>query len=244
MPHDIFDLTDFTILDTTECGRMLRQMGDGAESMEETAGRIVKNLYDSLIYGQTHDRACSLVRFFKTHSFERLDNNRKAFVLDMLGSDSAPPAMKCLTLLATLGENPDWNSRMTSTRHLAIPLPSEQAVLEIPMLRNLIKQLGVDVSLVVKPDWKLLLDMEQKTYNVFLVQEALGSPYIPAQDGFVIPYKIKSVLGFGGIFPSGDIYVIIMFLKVPVTRETADLFKSISLNVRLAVLPFESRVFG
>jgi hypothetical protein len=86
--------------------------------------------------------------------------------------------------------------------------------------------------------------MGQKTYNVFLVQEALGSPYIPAQQEFVVPYGIKSVMGFGGMLPLLDIFVIIMFLKASISREVADLFKNLSLNVKLAVLPFENVVLA
>jgi hypothetical protein len=243
MTNQTYDLTRFTIRETTQCGKEIRVMNNGAASMEEVAGRIVRFLYDSLIDGQTGMRACSLVRLFKTHNFAQLDDELKRFAVNMLGGEATDPGMKCLTLLGTVGENPEWNSRKTSKGHQAIPLPSEKAVNEIPMMRNLIKQLGISVSQVVKPDPALLMDMEQRTYNVFLVPEARGNPYIPAQEGFVIPYGIKSVLGFGGMLPSGDIFVIIMFIKVPVAKETADLFKNLSLNQKLAILPFEKTVF-
>ena len=111
------------------------------------------------------------------------------------------------------------------------------------MICNLIKQLGLEVSMVVKSDPKLILDMEQKTFNVFHVPEALGSPYIPAQKEFVIPYGIKSVLGFGGLLPSGDIFTTILFLKIPISREFAELFTTLSLNVKIALLPFDNAVF-
>ena len=94
-----------------------------------------------------------------------------------------------------------------------------------------------------KPDTKLLLDTEQRAYNVFYVPNAVGSFYIPAQKEFVIPYGIKSIIGFGGVFPTGDIFAIIMFLKVPVTEWVAGLFKTLALNVKVAVLPFEAIVF-
>ncbi|WP_207706714.1 hypothetical protein [Acetobacterium tundrae] len=64
----------------------------------------------------------------------------------------------------------------------------------------------------MKPDPAFLLDIEQKSYGVFLVPQALGSPYIPAQKEFVVPYQIKSVMGFGGMLPMLDIFVIIIFL--------------------------------
>lgn len=241
---ETYDITSFTIREMTECGKKIRTMNEGVVSMEEVAGRIVKYLYDTMVDGRTGERVCSLVRFFKTHTFEQLDDELKGFAVNMLGKDTVIPVMKCLTLLGTVGENPEWNSRKTSKGHQTIPLPSEEAVNEIPMMLNLIKQLGMSVSHVIKPDPALLMDIEQKTYNVFFVHEAFGSPYIPAQEGFVIPYGIKSVLGFGGVLPLGDIFVIIMFLKIPVSTETSNFFKTLSLNLKLAVLPFEKAVFA
>jgi hypothetical protein len=228
----------------TECGKILRNIGKDAKNMEEVANRIVHYLYNNLIDGESGNRACSLVRFFKTHTYEKLDDELQNFSRSMLGDYFVLPDMKCLTLLATAGENPEWNSRKTSTGHKAIPLPSEQAVHHIPMIRTLIIQLGLSISMVIKPDPKLLLDTEQKTYNVFYVSEAPGCPHIPAQKEFVIPYSIKSVLGFGGVLPSGDIFAVIMFLKVPVSKEIANFFKTLSLNIKIAVLPFENAVFA
>ncbi|MHC1760087.1 MAG: hypothetical protein AB9917_11330 [Negativicutes bacterium] len=219
-------------------------MGVGASSMEVVAGRIVRYLHDTLIDGPTGEPACALIRFFKTQAYEDLNDDLKAFALNMLGGSTPFPGMKCLTLLGTVGENQEWNLRGTSKGHRAIPLPSAEVVHQIPMVRNLIKQLGLSVNSVVNPDAALLLDMEQKTYGVFLVPKALGSPYIPAQEEFVVPYRIKSVMGFGGILPSLNMFVVIMFLRVPIAREIADLFKNLSLNIKLAVLPFENTVFA
>lgn len=237
-----YDLANFTIRDVTECGKFLRRSGEGS-SMEGVAGRIVRYLYDSLIDARTGERACALVRLFKTHDYGDLDRELQDFARKMLGSRPASPKLKCLVLLATAGEKVEWDGRKSSTGHQAIPLPSEQAVSQIPMIKNLVKQLGLNASMVVKPDPKLILDMEQKTYNVFYVPEALGSPLIPAQEGFVIPHGIRSVVGFGGILPSGDIFVVILFLKVAISRDVATFFGTLSLNVKIAILPFDRAVF-
>ncbi len=239
-----YDLANFTIRELTEFGREVRTLGIGASSMEEVAGRIVRYLYDSLIDGQTGERACPLIRFFKTQAYEDLDDGLQAFALRMLGESIPQTGMKCMTLLGTVGENQAWNLRGKSQGHKAIPLPSEEVVHQLPMIRNLIKQLGLSVRSVLKPDPELLLDLEQKTYGVFYVPEALGSAYIPAQKEFVIPYGIRSVLGFGGMLPSLDIFVIIMFLNTPISKETADLFKNLSLSIKLVVLPFDKMVFA
>jgi hypothetical protein len=109
------------------------------------------------------------------------------------------------------------------------------------MVRQLIQQMGLEVNTVLQPDPAVVMDMTQKTYNVFNIPEAIGSKYVPAQDDFVIPFGVRSVLGFGGILPSGNLFVIIMFSKVPVPRQTADMFRSLALSVKVAVLPFDGK---
>jgi hypothetical protein len=62
-------LEDFAFPDMIELGSSLREMSDRAESMEEVANRTVRHLYDCLISKETGQRACVLVRLFKTHLF-------------------------------------------------------------------------------------------------------------------------------------------------------------------------------
>lgn len=239
----MYDITDFTIRQMAECGKCLRTMGKGAATMEEVARQMVRHFYDELVDGDGK-RACSLVRFYKTHPYRMLDARLQGIARKLMGSTPDLPDMKCLVLLATAGEEPEWNIRQRSQDHQAIPLPSEEAISQAPMVHNLILQLGLNVSMLAQPDPSLLLDLAQRTYNVFYVPQALDSPHIPAQDAFVIPYGIESVLGFGGMLPSGEMFAIVMFLKVPVSQEIATLFKPLSLNVKMGILSFEKAVFS
>lgn len=234
----MYDLANFKMSHMIECSAALRQLGAGAQSMEEAANRIVQHLYDHLVDQQTGEKACALVRLYKTHPYGNLDEELREFARTLLGHHPESPEIKCLTLLATAGEKPEWNSRKSSVGHKAIPLPSEQVLTQIPMISRLIQQFGLEISDVVNPDPSLLVELEQKTYNVFYVPEAVGSPFIPAQENFVIPFGIKSVLGFGGILPSGDMFVIIMFSKIHIPRETTELFKTLSLSTKMTLLPF------
>lgn len=239
------DLTRFTLSDMITCSSALRGLGAGATSMEEVANRIVRYLYDDLIDMPSGARACALVRFYKTHPYQGLDPELRGVARALLGDQPVSPSMKCLTLLATAGEQPEWNARRRSVGHKVIPLPSEQIVVQFPMVAQLVKQFGMEISTVLDPDPRLLVDLDQQTYNVFYVAEATGSPYVPVQAEFVIPCGIRSVLGFGGMLPSGDLMAIIMFAKVPIPRETADLFKTLALSTKVAVLPFvNSPVFS
>jgi two-component system NtrC family sensor kinase len=186
-----------------------------------------------------------LVRLFKTHAFGDLDEGLRQSAMKMLGEVSASPSMKCLTLLATAGERLEWNSRAASVGHKAIPLPSERAVENIPMIARLFSQLGVNPGVLLQPDPAFMLKTDQSNFNVFHVPEAQGSPYVPAQKEFVIPCGVKSVLGYGGLLPNGDIFAVILFVKVHVPQETAELFKTLALSTKLILIPFsKDKVFA
>ena len=234
----MFDFATFKMSEMIECGSVIRQLGTGIDSMEEAAGRIVRYLYDHFGDRRTGTRACALVRLYKTCPYGALDDELKPFARSLFGGVEASPETKCLTLLATAGDQPAWNSRKTSVGHKAIPLPSTRVVSQAPMISQLIVQFGLDIADVVKAEATLLLELEQRTFNVFHVEEAAGSPFVPAQQDFVVPFGIKSVLGFGGMLPDGNLIAIIMFSKVRIPREKADMFKTLSLSAKLAVQPF------
>src|SRR5262245_11667939 len=113
----------FSLRDMTDCSAALRKLGDGAETMEAVAEKTVHYLYEN-IEDAGGGRACALVRLFKTHRVSELDPELRDFALKQLGSYPAAPDMKCLVLLGTAGDQPQWNHRDQSTGHRAIPLPS------------------------------------------------------------------------------------------------------------------------
>ncbi len=234
-----YDLADFRLEDMVRCGASLRVLGPDEGHMEPVAGRVVRHLYDNLRDGRDGSKACALVRVYKTHPFDDLDAELQAVARGILGPTPPAPGMKCLTLLASAGDRPEWNDRRASAGHRAIPLVSREQVEEIPMVSQLIRQFGLETGSLLEADPAFLLDAEQRTFNVFHVIQAVGSPYIPAQAGFVIPCEIASVLGFGGIFPSGDLFAVLLFAKVPIPTGTAEFFKTIALNVKATLLPHD-----
>src|SRR5262249_1411580 len=136
------------------------------------------------------------------------------------------------------GDRPGWCNRHTSAGHQAIPLASPEMLVRFPMISQLAHQFGLDGHALLRPDPALLVDLEQRTYNVFHVAEARGSPYLPGQDDFVIPWGIRSVLGFGGVLPGGDLFAVVLFSRVAIPRATANFFKTLALSAKLSVLPF------
>lgn len=235
----MFSLANFTLSELTDNLTRLRKIGLGAANMEEVANRMVRHFYDNFLLKGTMQRSCALVRLFITQPFGKLDTELQQRARQMLGNIEESSSHKCLVLLGTVGDELEWNSRKLSKGHQAIPLPSTQVLTSIPMISQLISQLGVDVNCVLQPTPSMLLAAEQKTYNVFHVADALGSPSIPGQSNFVIPFGIKSVLGFGGLLSSGELFAVILFSRSYIPKETAELFKPCALAAKVALLPYD-----
>lgn len=239
----MYDLSKFTLADMSTLSAELRGLGARATSLEGAATEIVRHLHATLGDGAQRP-GIALARFYKTAPFGTLDAELQQFGRQLMAAHPLTPTTQCLTLLGTHGAQPDWCSRKTSRGHKSIPLPSEKVVSEIPMIAQLVRQLGVAMSDVVSPRRDLVVDSEQTSYNVFHVQEAEGSPYIPAQD-FVRAEGVRSVLGFGGLLPAGGgLFAVILFSRVPIPKETAQMFRTASLSVKMAVLPLLKRVFA
>jgi hypothetical protein len=106
---------------------------------------------------------------------------------------------------------------------------------QAPMVSQLIRQMGLDVAAIVAPTPEILRQMEGKSYGVFHVARAPGSPFIPAQVDFVLRERVQSVVGFGGLLRNGDMLAIIIFSRTPISEETANRFRTLALDVRASL---------
>src|SRR5690349_16324868 len=143
MAHPMYVLSRFSLSDMTRCGIELRRLGAGASSMEEVAQRVVAYLRDELGTGADGTPACALARMFVTLPYAALEPEQQQAAHAVLGGPPPSPSLKCLTLLATTGEEPSWCSRHGSAGHKALPLVSEESIARSPMIAQLIRQLGV-----------------------------------------------------------------------------------------------------
>lgn len=232
---DLYDLTQFTLADMVRCGAALRSLAIDCGSMEEAAQKITRYLYEALKSRASDTRSCVLVRFFRTHRYERLSDELQTAGRSAVSSPVAGD-MKCLVLLGTCGDEPRWNARRESKGHRCIPLQSESVIAQFPMISRLIQQLGVPVSALLRPAPQIIKDFERKSFGVFYVPAAAGSPFVPAQQDFVVPHRVQSVLGFGGIQPDGELFVVIAFARVTIPPSTAEMFRTIALSLKLGML--------
>lgn len=231
----MYDLAAFKMTDKIAIAADLRRIASEVTGVADAAERVVRYFRGALVTPETGEPSCALVRLYLTAPFASLDEDRRAFARDLLGLE--PPAeTRCLTLMATAGDEPEWNSVATSRGHKAIPLASEEMVRALPMIAQLITQLGVGIGAVLEPDPTILVHVREADYNVFYVPVAPGSPYIPAQAEFVDRYGVASVLGFGGLMPSGDLSAVVLFSKRAIPHETARLFKTFALSLKSVLL--------
>ncbi len=236
----MYDLNRLTKENLLNFAVKLRNMDTDAVSMEAMAVSMVSYIYENFVLPDGNP-ACSLVRFFKTHPYGELPEDIQLETKSILNGRTINRDTKCLTLLATMGENPQWNSRKLSVGHQVIPLIDQNTVAKIPMISQLVWQFGLEIENVIKPEPEIIINLGKKNFNVFYIPEAINSPYIPAQTQFVIPYQIKSVLGLGGMLPSGNIFVIILFSKVQIPVDLAYLFKWVAVYARVAATSVENK---
>jgi hypothetical protein len=233
-----YPLSAFGFKEMMECrGRIRQLLTNEPATLSEAAERACEFFFQEFV-DDAGAPAWALARFFKTHPYFDLSPELQAFVRTSVPQAASMPELRCLTLLATRGIEPDWNSPLTSRGHRCIPLTSVEMVQQAPMIAQLITQLGLPIANVVRPSRTALLDQNAAAHNVFYVPAALGSPHIVAQQEFVERYGIESVIGFGGLLASGDLFAMILFSKVPVAPDTAEQFRVLGLNLKIALLPY------
>lgn len=238
------NLWAFGLPERLRCSNGIRNAVEGARSVEEAARGLCDFFYDELVDARG-DRACALVRCYITQPFGHLPTSLQQFATAAAGGQRIPFSTRCLTLLGTKGAEPDWNSRLSSKGHQAIPLLSAEMIDKAPMIAQLIKAFGLKPQDVVTEPGSIIQNLGGKTYGVFFVPDAADSPYIPAQSEFVEPYRIKSVIGCGGALASGELFALVLFTRIPVTAGSADRFRALALDAKAALLRFSAdEIFG
>lgn len=241
------DLEHFGVGQQLRCSSVVRAATQEHRTMESAARALCRTLYQELRASSAAGapRGCVLVRCYKTHPYGALPADLQRFARGMLAVGERPrPSMRCLTLLASAGDEPAWNSRHESRGHRAIPLPSPDLVEKAPMIAQLVRDFGLGLADVVEPTDRIVHDRRGKNYGVFHVEEAADSPLIPAQAEFVRRHRVRSVVGFGGLLASGDLFAVVLFARVRIDADAADRFRGLAIDVKTTFFAFgEEHVF-
>lgn len=225
--------------DAVTVGQQLRRCNARSNREDDAAECVAEYLYDVFRDPVTNSPNCALVRCFQTHPYVDLPEEVQAVARRALSGREPASGLRCLALLGTRGIEAGWNQPETSVNHRVIPLVDAAAVQGMPMVVRLLEQMGLEAADIVGPKTNLLMDASQyRNFGVFHVETALGSEHIPDQQTFIEEYGIRSVVGMGGLLPSGEIFAVLLFARVVISPEVAALFRTLALSVKLAFLPF------
>ncbi len=223
---DQLSLRDLAAL-CTEISGSARDSGTMQEAADSVVG-CLRHVFGTHRHGRSD---IVLARAFQTVRYDALPADLKGYV-DRRAPGTEPPE-RCLVLLGTDGDLPEWRDRRLSVDHRAIPLSSPEAIGAMPMISSLVDELGVSMSTLLGEG----LDVQRvdDDFGVFFVPEARGSREVPAQD-FVREHGVESVVGFGGLLPGGDLFSIILFTRTPTAPDVAHLFRTVAVAAKLALL--------
>jgi PAS domain S-box-containing protein len=222
----VFRLDHFALEDTYRLAAELRDIGTSAATGDEAANLVVSCLFDRLRTTGADAPACKLVRLFRTTPWSALPEAGREALRPRLEREPEPET-RCLVLRASRGVVEEWNDPGASRAHHILPISSAYGA---PMMSALVAQLGLST------DAPFILKTEDRLCNVFHVEQAAGSPFVPDQAEFVQRYGIQSVLGFGGLLTHNELFAVILFCAIPVARETAYLFRLVAPSVGLALV--------
>lgn len=238
----MYDLASFGLTEATLAGIHLRKIGDRVATLEDASQEVARFFCEEFRSDATGDSAFVLARCYQTVPLGELTPELASYARGVFPGQRLDEHTRCLTLLGTFGDRPEWQRRERSRGHRAIPLADENALANLPMVARLTESLGLRAAEVVRPDPAFLRERDREGFNVFYVENASGSPYIPAQDHFVAAFGVCSVIGFGFVMPPDRIFATILFARRQVSSATADLFKTVALNLKLGMLRFAAEL--
>ncbi|TAH21783.1 MAG: histidine kinase [Oscillatoriales cyanobacterium] len=209
--------------------------------MQDSSQKIVDYIYEHFYDSETGQNSCALVRLFKTHPYGALEDSLQASARCLMTPTIPVADMKCWTLLAAAGKETHSNYSLVN-KNIVIPLVNQEFVAEMPGISEMILRFGLDIPTVLGMDREKMLESEHKLLNAFYISNAKDSPFIGEQDSLIIPYGVKSVLGIGGLLPSGSLFVVMIFLKIQISQNMAEMLKNLALAIKTSLLPFDDEV--
>lgn len=185
------------------------QNRDIYSSFEAAAQGAALNLFT--LFQTNNEPLFALARIFRT--FHRRD------LPTALASQANPKINRWLLLMGTYGLEAHWRERHHSQQHFILPLEGDIS----PMFKAAFGGIQIQVGDILPERQR-----GQALTEMFYVENAENHPVISAQKEFVQPYGIRSVIGLGTTFLSGESFLAIFFSRQPINPEQARYFSEIS----------------
>lgn len=223
-------LQDCTPREMTERGQTLFHTYRGQlNSFEQAAQVVVRTLYNDICQPNGNP-LFALLRVFRFSLYKELHREHQA-VAD-------PGITHWLTLMATIGEEQDWCDRRLSRNHQVIPADKPPT----PMFDIAFKEIGLRFGGEAHVPMNFREDEDGGFMRYFFEEQAHGSPNIPDQADFVVPYQIQSVVGTGSVFANENAYILIGFTHAPIDETQARKFARLNPFIATLFAYHEARV--
>ncbi|HEY0485804.1 MAG TPA: GAF domain-containing SpoIIE family protein phosphatase [Mycobacteriales bacterium] len=214
----------------------VRQAAAGAAVMEDAATRIVR--YLRRVFCTTEGRpAFVLAQLYNTAPWEDLPADLAAAVHPVGSPGPEPAGTRSLVLLASDGAPPEWRDRRRAPAHHPVLLAGAETVRDTPRVAALVRELGIDAGTFVHGPGADAADQTGSAFGVFHLEDARYTGLVP-DGGFVARHGIGSVVGFGGILPTGNVFSVVLYSRVPIGTAAAEMLRTIGVSVKLALLPY------
>jgi hypothetical protein len=217
-------------------------------SFQQASQKFIDILYEEL------SSSAVLFRVFATVDFERLPEKERDFVLDLARAreflSEVQAKTPVVTLLGSRGKRPQWNHRLRSERHLAIPLTSASFIKTIPMVSRLMGDMGTGLEWVQKQERNMILTSMGRMARVLYVEDALetrtgdGFDVIPDRS-FVTENGVRTVLGLGGAYLNGTIVAVVLFTSERVPQDRVEKLMPVMHGFKIATMKavMKGRIF-
>jgi hypothetical protein len=183
--------------------------------------------------GQIYERfsdSIALARLYCTIPYQDLSATNRRFVDQLAESKhiSVTAQTPVLSLLGTRGSAADWNDRRNSKGHVGIPLASASFVESIPMVAQLLKEIGFELNWlnaessaagVTRSDFSGLFHVPDARTAVDDRQRKV----IPAQD-FVEQNGVRTVFSVASSYKNNTFFALIVFTREELPKAAAERF--------------------
>lgn len=230
--RETVSLTALSLVDVVRCIARVREQAASAVSLEEFAQGLMECCQQTFRLPHTSDPEIVLGRCFVTRPFRELSDEVQDWLQQGEDRISDPSTGHCLSLVGSAGLVAGWNEPTVSSRYRAIPIDSDRFAIRFPMFAEIFRQIGIPID---KPRLGegMNIGSAGTGCNVFSVPVALGSPYVPAQNDFVRPFGVRSVVGFGGWYGDGRYFLVVLFSRVSIPQPSVELLRLLALAVRV-----------
>ena len=227
------DLRHFSLGDMTRMGRDLRDLGVNAGNMENVSQQIVNYMQSALIDAETKEPACMMSNLYMS-----CPNEIEPFHPTPHQNGQALEESWQLMLMATAGLPANDQTNKASLVPPILPMLSAQSVAQYPIWETILTQMGMPVDYLVQKDRRFALELATTSFNLILIPNFKDKPELFQSEARYIFQQVETLFGLGGMLPSGQLFVLLMFSKIAVHDEMIELFQPLALSLKLAFLPY------